>query len=126
MAFDKDPNIGRMRWSCYLATRTVVPPSITNPIQTDQYTNMRLVYAEIIPVSRFRFFNSKQTDTKVTHSFTIRYQDQIDMFDTILRNVVNPDGTAVQELFRIERVAPDDGRKRFMYLDCVQQTQVTR
>jgi head-tail adaptor len=126
MAFEKNPIIGRMRWKCSIATRSVKPLNANSQVQTDQYTNIRLVYADIQPVSTFTFFNSKQIDNEITHKFYIRYQDVISMFDVILRNTINPDGTSVQELFHIKRIAPIDGRKRFMVLDCVQETKDTR
>jgi head-tail adaptor len=110
-------HVGDLRWLVTLASRQENPdPNGTGVIET--YVNPVQVYASIKPLGLQTYIGAEQIDTPLTHRVIIRWFDNLDMFDVVIRNIIRNDGSVRQELFRIRRVSEFEGRQRFVIFEC--------
>jgi hypothetical protein len=118
MAYGKSIAIGDLRWPVYLATRQQVAQA--NSTGIDEFLQSQTqVYASIEPIGLMAWIAGEQLDTPgPTHRLTIRFSDNLDMFDVVIRQLVRDDGSDRTETFRIRRTAEVQGRQRFSILDC--------
>ncbi len=123
MAYGKSISIGELRWPVYLCTRQQVAQIDSTGI--DEFVqNQIAIYASIEPIGLQTFIAGQQIDTPITHRLTVRWIDNVDMFDVIIRQLMRDDGTIRMETFRIRRTAEVQGRQRFLVLDCELESKV--
>ena len=113
------PRIGRLKWLVSIAQRRNEPTDGGG--LSDEYVDVLSVHADIEPMGPMTFRLGVQTDTPATHIVTIRWLDWVDTNNVILRKTKRPNDTIRSELFRIRRVMENDGRKRFLTLECEQE-----
>lgn len=118
MAYGKDITIGDLRYLVTLASRQqVADPAGTSIIES--FINTMDVFASVMPLGLQTFMAGEQLETPgPTHRIIFRWQDSLDMFDVILRQITRPDGSERQELYRIRRITEWQGRQRFSVADC--------
>jgi head-tail adaptor len=108
-------NVSDLRYRCLLATRTLVPSPNGAPVPS--LITQRMVYCNILPVSEYILLNSLSVDNEITHEIYMRYQDQIELCDVLLRpKAINPDQSTVYEQYHIAGAIRIDGRRRFLKL----------
>lgn len=122
MARNGRVRIGQLRWPVTIATRTQVPDPF-GPGLKDVLDALPTVHADIDPIGPLTFYAAAQTDRPVTHIVRMRWMDWIDTTCVIFRTTTRPDGTFRSEVFRVRRVKEDDGRKRFIDLECEQESR---
>jgi head-tail adaptor len=115
MSYGSKTTIGSLRFLVTLATRTQAPDTGTGIAET--YTNQQLAYADITPISLQTYIAGTQIDIPYTHRITLRWTDELDLFDVVLRTLTRPDGTTRQEVYRVRRMAEVEGRQRFIVID---------
>lgn len=109
---------GDMRWYVTLAKRQSIPnPQTSGEIEV--IMPFAEVYCEITPMGNQTYLNGEQTDTPVTHEFVMRWGNypELDMFSVIIRQMIMPDGSPRNELFRVRKIGNDDGRFRYIRLE---------
>ena len=109
--------VGQLRWPVIVARRreNFDPPGGISIFE--DWVQVELVHAEILPISALTFYGAEQVDMPVTHRITTRFLGYLDNTFVIARNAVIPGGAVRGELFRIRRVKELNGRKRFTSLD---------
>lgn len=83
---------------------------------TEAYTAMVTVRAGILPLGPMTFLQGEQTDRPVTHKVIVRWLDWLDQTHIIVRRTMRRNGHLREEIFRIVKVAEDQGQKRFLEL----------
>ena len=81
------------------------------------------VHADIQPIGAQTFYLGMQTDRPITHRIRIRWRDNIDQVHAVIRWTQRTDSTTRMEVFRVRRVAELLGRKRFLSLECQQESR---
>lgn len=124
MPFGSNFTIGQLRFQVTLATRQEIPdPNGTGILET--FVNQTTVWADISPIGLQTWVASEQISSPITHRITLRWHDNLTMFDCVLRTITRPnDQTTRQELYRIRRVAEFEGRQRFSLLDCELESRI--
>ena len=84
----------------------------------EDWVQVEVVHAEIVPISAITFYGAQQVDMPVTHRITTRWLDYLDQTDIIARTTILPGGRLRGELYRIRRIKELNGRKRFTSLEC--------
>jgi head-tail adaptor len=107
-----DIRLGGLRWPVQIALRTDVAASGGGMSQT--YTAVTTAYADIQPLRGGVYIGLQQIGNDSTHTITMRWQPQLSTFHVIVRTTTNPDGSPLIEVYRVNRVLPIDGRKRFV------------
>lgn len=110
--------IGEMRYLVTLALRNEVQdPSTTN--LDEQYIRIMDMYAAIRPKNEEAFIGGEATTTPITHEIIFRWlpYESVTTFDTILRDIVMPNGQHRDEIYRIRQVEEWAGRQRFIIAD---------
>ena len=117
MASDGDPwAAGKRRWKVWIGRRDQAPDLAGSGI-TESLVEIKWIWANIVPIGAMTFYAASQTDTPVTHRVWTRWLGYVDTRHVVLRDIVLPDGTRRRELFRIRRVAEDQGRKRYTMME---------
>lgn len=115
MAYGSKFNIGQLRFLVTLASRVQAPDDTTGITET--FGNRMDVYADVTPIGLQTYIAGQQIDTPYSHRIVIRWIDDLDLFDVVLRTITRADGTDRQELYRIRRMAEWEGRQRFVVID---------
>ena len=111
-------HVGELRWQVQLCTRIGAPdPNGAEIIET--FINGTNVQASIMPIGLQTYIIGEQLENNPTHRIIIRFQDSLDFFDCVLRQILRADGSTRQELFRVFRVSEVDGRQRFTCIDAI-------
>lgn len=112
------PSLGSMRWLVVLAQRTQVQDQFDAGL-TETVVPIASVHAQIEPLGLQAWIGAEQIDTPVTHRIYIRWQPwlNVTMFNILQRQIVLPDGSTLQETYRIRRAGEVDGRHRFIQID---------
>jgi head-tail adaptor len=78
------------------------------------------VYGDLTPSRPHLSIGENQLDidtSQKTHRLIIRWQDSIDIFDTVIRDTFKPDDTIRRETFRVLGTNDMDNSRRFLYVD---------
>lgn len=114
MAFDIQ--IGDLRWPVVLCDRLQSPdPDSTGLI--DDFSNPRLVHADIRPVGTTVYLDGVGLEFSISHRITIRNDPNLGLFSFIFRDVILPNGSVRRETFQVRRIAPVEGRHRFLLIE---------
>ena len=109
--------IGSLRWPVIVARRRQNFDGPEGISIFEDWVQVEIVHAEIIPISALTFYGAVQVDMPVTHRITTRWLNYLDQTDIIARTTVLPNGELRGELYRIRRIKELNGRKRFTSLD---------
>jgi len=111
--------IGDLRWLLWQVTRQQIADIRSTGI-TETLTHTKPVHGKVEVVRPGVFYAAEQTDSPTpTHMITIRWSDYLDNTHAFIRQTRRPtDGEMRTEVFRVRRLSEDDGRKRFMRIEC--------
>lgn len=112
---DQATSIGSLRWHVTLAERTEREDSYSATLVED-YKKLATVHANIRPKLGLEFIDGQQLETPLTHECIFRWRP-LGFFDTVLRDIRLPNGTAYREVYRVRRIREWMGRHRYMIAD---------
>ena len=124
MADDPPWAAGKRRWPVWIGRRDQQPnPASAGIVET--LVESARVWANIVPIGAITFYETSAVDTPVTHRIWVRWMDWVDTRHVVLRDTLRPDGSTRRELFRVRRVAEDQGRKRYLMIEGELERSVT-
>lgn len=115
--------IGDLRWPIIIARREQTSDGPGGSSLTETLVDVMQVRADIQPVGALTYYGGVQTDRPITHRVRLRWLDWLDETHVFVRRTYRADLSVRTEIFRIRRVKEVQGRKRFIEVECEQESR---